>query len=35
MDVNEDKQISLGEFVQGIKNAGFHGEDFKPKENLN
>jgi len=35
MDVNEDMQISLGEFVEGIKNAGFHGEDFKPRENLN
>jgi len=30
MDVNQDNKISLVEFVQGVKNAGFHGEDFKP-----
>jgi len=34
MDVNQDKQISIAEFVQGIKNAGLQGEDFKPKERL-
>lgn len=35
MDRNLNKQISLGEFVQGVENAGYRGADFKPKENLN